>query len=105
MRGDYADMRGCRSFGVCDPLVHAFGVAEDVDVFQDKQPRGLLGVIEFARATVVLPKQVVNIIEGLVEHDGGFGALGISQRRRLGTRMFIWHYWLWARSLAFILQL
>ncbi len=78
MRGDYADMRGCRSFGVGDPLVHAFGVAEDVDVFQDKQPRGLLGVIEFARATVVLPKQVVNIIEGLVEHDGGFGALGIS---------------------------
>ena len=47
---------------------------EGVEVFQEEQPRGLLGVVEFAGATGVLPEDVVDIFEGLFEH-GGFVSL------------------------------
>lgn len=41
---------------------------EGVEVFQEEQPRGLLGVVEFAGATGVFPEDVVNVFEGLFEH-------------------------------------
>ena len=41
---------------------------EGVEVFQEKQPGGLLGVIEFAGAAGVFPEDVVYVFEGLFEH-------------------------------------
>lgn len=43
---------------------------EAVEVFQKEQPRRLLGVIEFGRATGFLAENVVNVSEGLFKHGG-----------------------------------
>jgi hypothetical protein len=43
-------------------------VLSSVQVFQKEQPRGLLGIIEFACATGVLPEDVVDVSEGLFKH-------------------------------------
>ena len=41
---------------------------EGVEVFQEEEPGGLLGVIEFAGAAGVFPEDVVDVFEGLFEH-------------------------------------
>ena len=43
-------------------------VFESVEVFQEEQSGGLLGVIEFASAAGVFPEDVVDVFEGLFEH-------------------------------------
>jgi hypothetical protein len=43
-------------------------VLQGVEVFQEQEPGGLLGVIQFAGATGVFPEHVVDIFEGLFEH-------------------------------------
>ena len=43
-------------------------VFEGVEVFQEEQPGGLLGVIEFAGAAGVFPEDVVDVFEGLFKH-------------------------------------
>ena len=45
-----------------------FVVFECVEVFEEEQPRGLLGVVEFAGAAGIFPENVVDIFEGLFEH-------------------------------------
>ena len=45
-----------------------FVVFEGVEVFQEEQPGGLLGVVEFAGAAGVFPEDVVDVFEGLFEH-------------------------------------
>ena len=45
-------------------------VFEGVEVFQEEQPRGLLGVVEFAGAAGVFPENVVDVFESLFEHGG-----------------------------------
>ena len=55
----------------------AFVVFEGVEVFQEEEPGSLLGVIEFAGATGVLPEDVVDVFKGLFKHEGG----------TLGTRL------------------
>ena len=40
-----------------------------VEVFQEELPRGLLGVVEFAGATGVFPKYVVDILKSLFKNQ------------------------------------
>jgi hypothetical protein len=42
---------------------------EAIEVFQEEQPGGLLGVIQFTGATSVFPENVVNVAEGLFEQS------------------------------------
>jgi hypothetical protein len=44
-----------------------------VDVFQEQQPRGLLGVVQLGGAASLLAKDVVDIAEGLFEHGSSRG--------------------------------
>jgi hypothetical protein len=39
-----------------------------VEVFQEQQPGGLLGVIELSGAAGFFPKNIINIFERLLEH-------------------------------------
>ena len=41
---------------------------QPVEVFQEQQPRGLLGVVQFGRAAGLFPEDVVDILEGLFKH-------------------------------------
>ncbi len=47
----------------------AFVLLKIVEVFQEEQPRRLLGVIEFAGATGLFPKDVIDVFEGLFKHS------------------------------------
>ena len=49
-----------------------FVVFEGVEVFQEEQPGGLLGVVEFAGAAGVFPENIIDIFEGLFEHEKPF---------------------------------
>lgn len=76
------------AFG-CGPVRPAIGRIEDVvillagelgldralalqlvQIFEEKKPGALLGVVEFARAPGVLPQHVVDILESLFKHEG-----------------------------------
>ena len=48
-----------------------------VEVFQEEQPRGLLGVVEFGGAAGLFPEHVVDVFEGLFEH----WSIGLHRRR------------------------
>ena len=39
-------------------------------VFQEEEPGALLGVVQFAGASGVFPEDVVDVFEGLLEHQG-----------------------------------
>ena len=41
---------------------------QPVEVFQEQQPGGLLGVVEFGGAAGLFPEDVVDVFEGLFEH-------------------------------------
>jgi len=47
---------------------HGLVLLQAVQKFQEQQPRGLLGVIQFAGATGLFVQNVVDIFEGLFEH-------------------------------------
>ena len=58
--------------GVFFPVELGFGgfvLFQPVEIFQEQQPGGLFGVIEFGGATGFFAENVVNIFEGLFEHD------------------------------------
>jgi|GEM_PF-686144 len=62
---------GIEDVGVFLAVEGGFGglvVLEGVEVFQEEEPGGLLGVIEFAGAAGVFPEDVVDVFEGLFEH-------------------------------------
>jgi hypothetical protein len=46
----------------------SFAALQIVQVFEEQSPRRLLGIVEFRRATRLLPKHIVDILEGLLEH-------------------------------------
>lgn len=50
-----------RGFGRLVPL-------QPVEVFEEQQPRGLLGVIQLGGAAALFPERVVDIFEGLFKH-------------------------------------
>jgi len=57
--------------GVFLPLqfgFHGFVLFQRVEIFQEEQPRSLLGIVEFGGATRLFPENVVDILEGLFEH-------------------------------------
>ena len=65
-------IRSIEDVGVFPAVEGGFGglvVFEGVEVFQEEQPGGLLGVVEFAGAAGVFPEDVVDVFEGLFEHD------------------------------------
>ena len=43
---------------------------EVIEVFEEEDPGGLLDVIELARATSILVEDVIDILEGVLEHSG-----------------------------------
>ena len=62
---------GVENVGVFLAIEGGFGgfvVLEGVEVFQEEEPGGLLGVVEFAGAAGVFPEDVVDVFEGLFEH-------------------------------------
>ena len=64
-------IRSIEDVGVFPAVEGGFGglvVFEGVEVFQEEQPGGLLGVVEFAGAAGILPEDVVDVFEGLFEH-------------------------------------
>jgi hypothetical protein len=57
--------------GVFSSFKSGFGrlvVLQSVEVFEKKEPRCLLRVVEFAGATGVFPEDIVDVFEGLLEH-------------------------------------
>ena len=47
---------------------------EAVEVFEEEEPGGLLGVIELGGATGLFAEDVVDVSEGLLKHEsGGWG--------------------------------
>ena len=42
---------------------------QPVQILEEEQPGGLLGVIEFGGAAALFPEGVVDILEGLFEHE------------------------------------
>jgi len=48
-----------------------FILFEAIEVFEEEEPGGLLGVVEFGGATGLLPENIVYVFEGLFEYDGG----------------------------------
>ncbi len=44
---------------------------QPVEVFQEQQPGGLLGVVELGGAAGFFPEDVVDVLEGLFEHADG----------------------------------
>ena len=43
---------------------------EAVEVFEEEEPGGLLGVVELGGAAGLFAEDVVDVFEGLFEHDG-----------------------------------
>ena len=41
---------------------------QSIEVFQEQEPGGLLGVIQFGGATGFFPEDIVDVLEGLLEH-------------------------------------
>jgi hypothetical protein len=39
-----------------------------IEVFQEEEPRGLLGIVQLGRAAGLFPENVVDVLEGLFEH-------------------------------------
>ena len=63
---------GIEDVGVSSPLkfgLSCFIVFECIEVFQEQEPRTLLGVIQFAGASGILVEDVVDVFEGLFEHE------------------------------------
>ena len=46
---------------------------EAVEVFEEEEPGGLLGVVELGGAARLFPENVVDILEGLLKHVGVAG--------------------------------
>ena len=46
---------------------------QPVQVFQEEEPRGLLGVVQFGGAAGLFPEDVVDVFEGLFKHRAGVG--------------------------------
>lgn len=49
---------------------HGFFLFQRVEVFEKKQPGGLLGVVELAGTAGILVQDVIDILEGLFKHGG-----------------------------------
>lgn len=45
-----------------------FVALQGVEVFQEKQPGGLLGVIELTGTPGVFPEDIINVFKSLFEH-------------------------------------
>ena len=48
-------------------VIDAFGF-QIVEIFEEQQPGGLLGIVEFRRAAGFFPKHIVDVLEDLFEH-------------------------------------
>ena len=59
----------------------ALSCFEAVEVFQEQQPGGLLGVVEFGGAAGFFAEDVVDVFEGLFKHGGK--ALKVNQQGRI----------------------
>ena len=62
---------GIEDVGLFSPFQSGFGRLvglQGVEVFEKKEPRCLLRVVEFAGATGVFPEDIVDVFESLFEH-------------------------------------
>ena len=55
-----------------DGVRHVLVLLQPVQIFEEEEPGGLLGVIQFGRTARFFPEDVVNIFEGLFEHGATF---------------------------------
>jgi hypothetical protein len=46
------------------------GMLEIVEIFEEQNPGGLLGVVQLGGAAGLFPQDVVDVLEGLLEHGG-----------------------------------
>ena len=70
-------IRFFENVGVSFPVQFGFGsfvLLESIEVFEEKQPRRLLRVIQFRRATSLFPENVVDIFKGLLKHEVNLSA-------------------------------
>ena len=56
-----------------------------VEIFEEQQPGGLLGVIELGSAAGLFPEDVVDILESLLEHGWAL-AFSLDPERPVGNR-------------------
>ena len=49
-----------------------FVLLQPIQLFQEKEPRSLLGVVQFGGAAGLFPEDVVDVFEGLFKHVSGF---------------------------------
>jgi hypothetical protein len=61
--------------------LHAAHFLQVVEVFEEEDPAGLLGVVQLVAAAAFLPEDVVDVAEGLFE-GGGSGLLAVGGERR-----------------------
>ncbi len=55
--------------GLADELgLHGAALLQVVQVFEEQNPGGLLGVVQLGRAAGLFPEDVVDVLEGLLEH-------------------------------------
>ena len=55
-----------------------------VEIFQEQEPGGLLGIVQLGRAAGFLPEHIVDVSKGLVKHAGGSpSSYGENRRRRI----------------------
>ena len=57
--------------GVFFPLQRGdrgFLALQAIEIFQEEQPGGLLGVIQLAGASGILPQDVIDVLEDLFKH-------------------------------------
>jgi hypothetical protein len=65
---------GIEGVGISFPFQFGFGGFvgfEGIELFQEQEPGTLLGVIQLAGASGVFPEDVVDVFEGLFEHQVG----------------------------------
>ena len=57
-------------------------VLQGVELFQEEQPGGLLGVVQLAGAAGVFPEDVVDVFEGLFKHEVSASKRGRMRKAR-----------------------
>jgi hypothetical protein len=60
---------GCRDCPLWGPASRRVVLLQTVQILEEQKPRRLLGLIQFRTASAFFPKDVVDVFEGLLEHE------------------------------------
>ncbi len=70
-RPSFPSVRLFENVGVFLPIQRGFislVLLQPVQIFEEKQPRRLFGIIQFRGAARFFPENIVNVAKGLLEH-------------------------------------